>query len=210
MFTLLLSRGYLTLSQTQKQPKDSWKRELSLEIPNAEIHKIYEERILSRINDGAPDALKKTYTQLRDAVADGNAQSMQEAIQNVLLYVLGRNDTGGKKKEEAYHMLLTGLLGPLMGNYLLTSNGNAGLGRFDIALTPLRHGNPAIIIEVKAGDKKSLEALKALANEALNQIDKKRYIKNPYWTNVEKTFKYGVAFSKKDVHVVFEEELAHH
>lgn len=207
IFTLLLSAGYLTLAEEQLPPRVGRNDDLTLKIPNMELRRTYEQEIFSRVSDWASQGLRNAYAQLRDAVVTGDAERMRRCLRDLLLKVLGPNDIGGKRKEDAYHMLLTGLLGPLMGSYVLTSNGNAGEGRYDVSLTPMRRHDPGIVIEVKASDDASDAELGRLADKALRQIDEKAYPANPYWEHVGRIFRFGVAFSKKHVEVRFEEEM---
>ena len=56
-------------------------------------------------------------------------------------------------------------------SYRITSNREAGDGRFDIQLLPLNKRLPGILIELKAGKDRSEAQLEDLANVALQQIN---------------------------------------
>lgn len=205
IFTLLLGDGYLTTVEQETQNTDGvkiWR----LEVPNRELLYTYRREVYGRVAKASSADMRAEYARIRDAIMSGSADGFQQALRKLLLTLLGPNDVGGKRKEDAYHLLLAGLLAPLMGNYILTSNGNAGEGRFDISLTPGKRGDPAVIIEVKAAADRTDKQLHALAKKALGQIDEKHYTAQAGWENVGRIFKYGVAFSKKHVQVVWAEE----
>lgn len=63
---------------------------------------------------------------------------------------------------------------------------------------------PGILIEVKAAKDKSQAELKALAQTAIRQIDEKQYETELRTYDVETIFKYGVAFSGKNVEIIME------
>ena len=60
---------------------------------------------------------------------------------------------------------------------------------------------PGILIELKAAKDCSGEDLKALAQTALQQINGKKYDADMTAKGVQTIFKYGVAFSGKEVEV---------
>lgn len=60
-------------------------------------------------------------------------------------------------------------------SYRITSNREAGDGRFDIQMLPLNKRLPGILIELKAGKGRSETQLEDLANVALQQINDRAY-----------------------------------
>lgn len=206
VFTLLLGAGYLTPATQLPQSRSEYGSVLDLVIPNNELRIMYDKEIYGKAARSSCGNPMEEYAQLKQSILSGNASDFQKAMRQLLLKLLGPNDVGGGKKEDAYHMLLVGLLGPLMGSYVLTSNANAGEGRCDISLRPIRPGDPGVIIEVKAGSDETESMLTKLANEALKQIDMKRYTTQAGWESVGRIFKFGAAFSKKLVRVVWEED----
>ncbi|MDR1765767.1 MAG: PD-(D/E)XK nuclease domain-containing protein, partial [Lachnospiraceae bacterium] len=85
-----------------------------------------------------------------------------------------------------------------MGTHLVKSNRESGMGRPDIALVPRRiRGTTVILIECKAAD--SVGGLEAAADEALAQIDRKKYEEGWRAEGYQNFIHYGFAFYKKDV-----------
>ena len=88
--------------------------------------------------------------------------------------------------------------------YEVSSNREAGEGRYDICLSP-KPGNeqlPGILIELKAAQKCTQPQLKKLAGEALKQINEKRYDTLLRSRKKSSVLKYGVAFCGKAVEIV--------
>jgi hypothetical protein len=97
--------------------------------------------------------------------------------------------------ERFYHGFVLGLIAQLQGRYIVTSNRESGLGRYDIMLDPKKAEDPAIIIEFKVVRAKR-ETLEDGVRSALQQIEGKRY-ETALLTRgftPEKIRKYGFAF----------------
>ncbi len=92
----------------------------------------------------------------------------------------------------------------LLGGTFVTSNRESGEGRYDIQLKPLQVGLPSILIELKAAKKCTEEKLKMLSESALQQINEKKYETELLTAGIKTIYKYGVAFSGKNVEVTVE------
>ena len=88
--------------------------------------------------------------------------------------------------------------------YYITSNRESGEGRFDIQLMPKTNKLPGILIEVKWAKNTDQQGLAALAQTALRQINEKHYETELRTHGVKQIFKYGVAFSGKNVEICME------
>ena len=79
-----------------------------------------------------------------------------------------------KIREQVYHAFMLGLLAGLHSSYFqLSSNREAGYGRYDIVLMPSEDNQHGLIFEFKATD--NPDKLLAEANNAVKQIEQKRY-----------------------------------
>ena len=85
--------------------------------------------------------------------------------------------------------------------YYITSNRESGTGRYDIALCPKDLKLPGIIIELKAEKDCDEPELEKLSQNALKQIEDKKYDTNMKAKGVTTILKYGVAFSGKTVKI---------
>ena len=104
-------------------------------------------------------------------------------------------------KENYYHGLLLGMSIIFSSDYYLLSNRESGEGRYDIQLQPKTAAMPGIIIEIKALKDATEEKLKALAANALAQIESKKYDTELRKQSIKTIYKYGIAFSGKKVEI---------
>ena len=89
----------------------------------------------------------------------------------------------------------------LDNHYHITSNREAGNGRFDIQMLPLNKKLTGILIELKAGKDCTKEQLDELAVTALKQINNRQYHVEMGAQGVKEILKYGIAFSGKSTSV---------
>ena len=82
--------------------------------------------------------------------------------------------------------------------FRVTSNGESGDGRFDLMLRPYLPGFPGYVIEVKHADSDA-DDLRALADAALGQIDRKDYAAALRAEGVADIVKIGLAYHRKRV-----------
>jgi len=88
-------------------------------------------------------------------------------------YLINSTSYHDLSKEKDYHNLIGGIIAPLARKYIIESNRESGLGRFDHMLIP-REGKKvdcAIIIEYKIA--KNKDELVSMADTALKQISYK-------------------------------------
>ena len=85
--------------------------------------------------------------------------------------------------------------------YFISSNGESGEGRYDIQLLPKSEKMPGILIELKAVKNFSGDKLKQLSETALAQIEDRKYNTDMSAKGIKTIFKYGVAFSGKQVEI---------
>ncbi len=194
LWSVLFTTGYLT----QRGISDD---EYELVIPNKEIRSIFKEKIDKWFTDKIKedtDGLKE----LVDATAAGDAESMEDILNDCLESSISYNEAGNiTLRESFYHGLLIGML-KANPNWSVLSNREAGNGRADIILEPRkkREGHYAIIIEVKYA--RTADQLEKRAQEALEQIEKNSYEKYFYRRMPNKLTYFGVAFSKKACRVL--------
>lgn len=109
-------------------------------------------------------------------------------------------DTAG---ENFYHGFMLGICA-ILGNSYTTSNRESGQGRYDIQLMPKTDNLPGILIELKAEKSAKGDGLKKLSEGALRQIVEKKYDSEMLAKGIKTIYKYGVAFSGKEVEVTTE------
>ena len=79
--------------------------------------------------------------------------------------------------------------------YTIKSNRESGDGRYDICLFPKSSKYPGILMELKWSSNLDSDMLDELANDALHQIDQKRYDSEMIEIGIANILKLGIAFS---------------
>ncbi len=102
--------------------------------------------------------------------------------------------------EKIYQVFMIGLVGFLMGRYEIISNNESGYGRYDLAMIPIKSNEKAYLMEFKIS--KTEKGMRAKAEEALKQIDKKKYDTRLKARGIKNILKIGIAFYGKSVKVV--------
>lgn len=114
-------------------------------------------------------------------------------------------DVGQKESRTAperfYHGFVLGLLVELNSRYVMLSNHESGLGRYDVMLKPKKPSDDAYILEFKVINTKKEKDLSETVQAALKQIDDKKYETSliARGVPVEKIHKYGFVFRGKEV-----------
>ena len=118
-------------------------------------------------------------------------------MQKILLNIASFHDVALPKQESFYHGLILGLIVSLQEYYTIQSNRESGFGFFDVACLPKQTGLAGVLLEFKAMD--SEQSLEKGADEALRQINEKKYDICFSECKVTTVWKYGVAFYNKHV-----------
>ena len=191
IYSFLLVTGYLkALKPVLPIENDIYE----LAIPNMEISSVYQKEILEKLQ---PIISPSTAIAVSQALYSGDGKQIQKVVRNVLLQSASNFDTVG---ENFYHGLMLGLCIMLSGSYT-TSNRESGEGRYDLQLFPRTPKIPGIVIEIKLARNLTEEQLKNLSEEALQQIEDKKYDTEMRSKGIKTILKYGVAFSGKNVAV---------
>ena len=199
IFSFLLIAGYLKLN---KSPKVAGTSFYYVSIPNKEIQRIYGKEILSAIGDSRAQS---TASSIQQSIIDSDVVGMRQHLERYLKQTVSFFDTSN---EGFYHGLMLGLYAVMNDLYSVISNREAGNGRFDIQMVPYNKSLPAIIIEVKVLDTTSTNAdtitkqLRALSQEALQQIDEKEYA-SPLESQGLSVLELGIAFYKKQAEIAY-------
>lgn len=193
VYSFLLVAGYLKAESAEISFNGDYMCEVSL--PNREIAIVYNKEILQKFTDMIPQAAAIS---IQEALYSNDAARLQKELRRLLLQSVSCYDAVG---ENFYHGFVLGLCAIMDNRYFISSNGESGEGRYDIQLLPRAKNMPGILIELKAVKNITGEKLKRLSETALAQIEDRRYDTDMTSKGIHTIFKYGVAFSGKQVEI---------
>ena len=206
-YSLLAQTGYL---KSVNNEIDDGVLFCTLKIPNRELRRVYFDEIIGRfVKDN--DAIESA-KELRRAISKGNAEKIQQLVQDYLMSSCSFHDL---TEEKDYHNVFLGLIYIATDFYSIKSNRESGEGRYDIAMFPKKPNLPGIIFELKhcsdgesvKSDKAKLESLLTKsAEEALKQIENNVYLTELKEAGANPIFKYGAAFCGKKAKVIRKSE----
>ena len=124
--------------------------------------------------------------------------NFEKNLQEILLTSSSYMDM---KTEDFYHGLILGMSLYLDSQYYITSNKEAGLGRYDLLLEPKNKEERGFILEFKVvKNKKDLENV---SKETIEQIINKKYDINLKRKGIKQITLVGIAFHGKLIKVSY-------
>lgn len=160
---------------------------LTLKIPNREVRYIFRQTIQTWFDEKVK---MRDLSALLQGILQGDAEVIQTELSSLLLNSISYMDS----YENFYHGFLLGLLMNLNG-YKVTSNKEAGDGRYDISIEGLDGLKVPVILEFKIAGKRPELMLKA--EQALQQIRDNRYDAPFIEDGYDKCIHIGIGFCKK-------------
>ena len=191
LWSVLFATGYLT---QQEKPQG---RTYSLIIPNESIRQIF----IEQIQEWFKETTRKDENRLKDfckAFEEGNAEAIEQQLNDYLMKTISIRDTFTTKKENFYHGVLLGLLS-YDPDWYITSNTESGDGYSDIMIEA-EQARTGIIIEVKYAE--NIKTLDKACEKALKQIKEKNYDQKLQEEGYETILNYGIACYKKRCKVI--------
>lgn len=204
VYSLLLMAGYLkpVTFENLRLDKYDYSGIVGLKIPNKEIAEVYRTEVFELLTGEEDDSLRFS---ISEALAADDDSGLQKVLREFMTNVVSFYDTAA---EGFYHALVLGLVAASDGRYCIRSNREAGDGRYDLLLVNSRE-KKGILIEFKTvkieldSAEETYDKLTELAREqAISQINQKRYDSELESLGITSIVKYGIACSKKYISVV--------
>ena len=187
LYNFMFFTGYFKMIN-QRIDEKTTEKYLELKIPNKEVKYIFRQKILKWFNAKIKE---ENRSDLYASVINGNVEVFQKEVNRLLRKTISFNDA----YENFYHGFLVGILSGMEG-YIVKSNRECGSGRSDIYIKPLSIFERAVIIELKVCDKP--KEIFTKCDDALKQIEEKKYEEELNEEGYEDVIKYGISFYRKD------------
>ena len=189
IWELMLFSGYLTVEE--KIDEDYY----ILRLPNKEVRRLFKRTFIEKYFGRGNKLID-----LMEALTENRIEDYEETLQDILLKSVSYNDT--KKGNEAfYHGFILGMSLYLEGEYIVKSNIESGLGRYDVSIEPKNKNKRGYILEFKATD--NVDKLEEISKEALKQIEEGKYSSTLKQTGTKEILYLGIAFCGKQIKVSY-------
>lgn len=187
VWQLLLFGGYLTVEEKIAM------NEYALKLPNYEVKTFFKDMFVQNLGGFS------RFREMIKAFKNFEFDRFEELLNEIFLVSMSYYDTS--KTEKPYHTFILGMMLYLDNEYTVLSNNETGYGRNDLALNPINKRDVGYIFEFKVA--KTEEELEERAEEALSQIENKKYPVLLRECGVKEIVNIGMAFFGKRVKVKY-------
>jgi hypothetical protein len=198
IWTLLVHTGYLNVISSDLDARGRLNAVIS--IPNKEVMSIYED-LVERWFMLTKQA-SNYYEELIGSLVNGDVIGFKEHVAEYISESGSYFDFGKNTPERVFHVFMLGLLVGLRSKYEISSNKEAGSGRYDIIFVPKDKNKNGILLEFKIA--KTSQELLSKAEEALKQIKDKQYTQIFVKHAVGNVLAIGMAFCGKELELLHE------
>ena len=173
---------------SERMDENTQENFVELAIPNLEVKYIFRTKILKWFNEQIKLC---DMTKMFNAIINKNVELFEIELNKLLLDTISFNDA----YENFYHGFLAGILSNMKG-YIVKSNREGGTGRSDLFIKSVSRRGIAIVVEFKIAN--DIDDLEKKADEAIEEIEDRKYDMELRSEGYKNIFKYGIAFYKKD------------
>lgn len=208
IWSLLLASGYLKVERSPEDETDD-NQQYELSITNKEVEKMFRNMIqgwFKKTSGSNSDFIKAL---LMNDVEYMNQFMNEISIKMFSSFDIGRHPSQKMESERFYHGFVLGLIVELADRYYISSNRESGFGRYDVMLEPINKSDRAFIFEFKVYNPAKDKDLKAAAENALSQIEQRKYSNVLIERGIaeEQIYCYGFAFEGKKVLILGKSNL---
>ena len=172
------------------------------QIPNIEIHTIFEDSILYWFSKSQT---YNSFNVVLENLKRGNIEDFEDYFEDFISKVCSYYDFADQEPERVYHALVLGMMVQLQSDYRITSNRESGFGRYDIVLHPLQKELPAYIFEFKKFNSKRETSMEQSLNSAMHQMKSKNYAATLQQEGHSNIHLIAIAFKGKEVKMQYEQ-----
>ena len=197
IWSLLLYAGYLNVLSSELK---DFRLMAQISVPNKEVMFIYDE-IVSEwfVRDTSLDF----YTEFIESLVAGQIDEFKIHLCSYLMETGSYFDFNQNTPEQVFHSFMLGLVVGLKRDYIIQSNQESGLGRFDVIFIPKTDKTKnGILLEFKVSKEEKL--LPNKAQEALQQIKDQKYLAAFKLHGIKSVLAIGMAFCGKQVELAYE------
>ena len=200
IWSLLLASGYLKVERSPEDETDD-NQQYELSITNKEVERMFQNMIHGWFKKTAG-----TNSDFIKALFMNDIEYMNQFMNEISIkmfssFDVGRHPSQKMEPERFYHGFVLGLIVELADRYYISSNRESGFGRYDVMLEPINKADKAFIFEFKVYNPSKDSDLKAAAENALAQIEQRKYSNVLIERGIdrEQIYYYGFAFEGKKV-----------
>ena len=191
---LLVGTGYLKVVETVNIADGIYK----VKIPNEEIKSLFrgiiDDWFRNKVIGNDLNSIMKDLVTL-------NLEEFEEKFKILVREMFSYMDVGINTAENFYHAFVLGMLVSLRDTYVVNSNRESGIGRYDIMLEPKDKNGNSFIMEFKVYKEDKETNIEETIENAKKQIEEKRYetiLQERGFTNITKMV---FAFKGKEVKI---------
>ena len=200
VWSLLLASGYLRVERVFESDDESGMC-YDLALTNLEVKKEFHRMIQTWFKKPSARYNDFVKAMMADHVGYMNQYMNQMASAVFSFFDTGKHPSDEAEPERFYHGFVLGLMADAKLDYVITSNRESGLGRYDVVMEPRNKGDFAYVLEFKVKDPHSEKTLEDTVKSALDQIRGRDYDRVLTERGIpgERIRHYGFAFEGKRI-----------
>ena len=191
---LMLGTGYLKVEEVVNEIEGIYK----VKIPNNEIRFLFVQIIDNWFRNKISGNDIKKYIKRFSTL---NLKEYEKKFKILVKEMFSYMDIGENTAENFYHAFVLGMLVGLKDSYIVNSNRESGLGRYDIMLEPKDKNENSFIMEFKVMEDMEEKTIEETIENAKKQIEEKEYEENLKERGFKNITKMIYAFKGKEVKI---------
>ncbi|MBR0428089.1 MAG: AAA family ATPase [Clostridia bacterium] len=191
---LLVGTGYLKVTEVVDLAESIYK----VKIVNNEIRILFSQIIREWFSN---KVIGNDLNSIMKDLVTLNLSEFKKKFQILVMQMFSYMDVGNDTAENFYHAFVLGMLVSLKDTYVVNSNRESGMGRYDIMLEPKDKNANSFIMEFKVLENMEEKTIEETIANAKKQIEDKQYetsLKERGFTNITKMV---FAFDGKEVKI---------